>query len=198
MEETTMKKSITLKRNARLGRVRRAVQGGFTLLEVIVVLGILVLIAGISSYFLFDQDGTKGQALFTEVSQVRKAADRAKFDANCFPLKLQALVDKTLGTTSTCGIDISTTLKSPYMQPASWDANGNLQMPSVSSTSVMSVTSVTVSGKTSYYLSVSDVPDKIGQAFVTSCNRGATGTTPCAQGTVTGGKGPVTLLIQAG
>lgn len=192
------KQLARLMKTGQIRSMRQAQQQGFTLIEVIVVLVILVLIAGAGAYFYFDQDGVKGQALFTEVAQVKKAAERAKFDANCYPLLLEALVDKTKGTTSTCGIDISATLKSPYLQSASFDAASAMKMPSVSSTSVMTVTSVTASGKTSYYLSISDVPDKIGQSYTSACNRGATGTTPCAQGTVTGGKGPVTMLLQAG
>lgn len=176
----------------------RGQQSGFTLLEMLVVIGLAALIAGIAAYFFFESDGVKGQALYTEVAQVKKAQDRAKFDANCFPLLMEALVDKTKGTTSTCGVDVSSALKSPYLASANFDAASALKMPDVSTTSVMTVTSATASGKTDYFLSVSDVPDKIGQSFVTTCNRGATGTTPCAQGTVTGGKGPVTLLLQKG
>lgn len=195
-----MKTHVIATETNRLPRMARArsQQSGFTLLEMLVVMGLAALIAGVAAYFYFESDGVKGQALYTEVAQVKKAQDRAKFDANCFPLLMEALVDKTKGTTSTCGVDISAALKSPYLASANFDAASALKMPNVSTTSVMTVTSVTASGKTDYFLSVSDVPDKIGQSFVSTCNRGATGSTPCAQGTVTGGKGPVTLLLQKG
>ncbi len=195
-----MKTHVIAPETNRLPRMARArsQQSGFTLLEMLVVMGLAALIAGVAAYFYFESDGVKGQALYTEVAQVKKAQDRAKFDANCFPLLMEALVDKTKGTTSTCGVDISAALKSPYLASANFDAASALKMPNVSTTSVMTVTSVTASGKTDYFLSVSDVPDKIGQSFVSTCNRGATGSTPCAQGTVTGGKGPVTLLLQKG
>lgn len=75
-----------------------------------------------------EAEGTVGLALHEEISGIAAAMQRARLDANCFPLRLDALVDAAKGHETSCGIDARSTLRTPYLSGAEFDARGAIRV----------------------------------------------------------------------
>lgn len=86
----------------------------------------VVLFAGCAAWYLHQPTAAQGVAIQREVSQVIDAMRRAKLDANCFPVRLDALVEAKHGQLSDCGNDLRERLRGPYLQAVTFDDAGAL------------------------------------------------------------------------
>ena len=90
-------------------------QQGFTLLELVIVLALISVLAGLS---IFAYDGSRGQgiALYSTLTQYGDALKRMRVDTQCYPTNTAALFDRRQAGTSYCGSDLQQNWKGPYTQ----------------------------------------------------------------------------------
>jgi general secretion pathway protein G len=109
-----MRRQISRKRNS-----RRASRAGFTLIEVLLVLIILVIIGSLAvNVFTGTQDRASVNAAKSNVSLVRGAIDRYRLDMNKYPTKLEDLWTKPSDTA------VADKWGGPYMEPLKPDPWG--------------------------------------------------------------------------
>jgi general secretion pathway protein G len=110
-------------RHSQLSRqraARRSRRGGFTLIEVLLVLIILVIIGSLAAnVFVGTQDRASINAAKSNVSLIRGAMDRYRLDFNKYPAKLTDLWEKPSDTTA------ADKWSGPYMEPLKKDPWGN-------------------------------------------------------------------------
>ena len=74
-------------------RFARARRSGFTLLELLLVMAILVILASLSTVAVLNmQSSTQSKAAFTEISTLKNACINFKLSTLAFPKKLEDLV----------------------------------------------------------------------------------------------------------
>ena len=98
---------------------RRYADGGFTLIEVLLVLIILVIIGSLAAnVFTGTQDKASMNAAKSNVSLVRGAIDRYRLDFNKYPAKLADLWERPSDSTA------AEKWSGPYMEPLKADPWG--------------------------------------------------------------------------
>ncbi|AOU97752.1 hypothetical protein BI364_07065 [Acidihalobacter yilgarnensis] len=175
-------------------------QGGFTLIEILIALGVLaVIVAGVVSYLNLSK--SKGQVLYNTMASIASAADRFDLDTSCYPFQTDLLFDKTAvagNTANSCGADVSSTWNGPYMQTKSVDANGNVEFTQIGPQVTISIVpgSFLPNGSNvQYAVQANSVPQKIAAQAFKACSGGAATTTSgsntvagnCYLGTASGG-----------
>jgi general secretion pathway protein G len=99
---------------------RRSTRPGFTLIEVLLVLIILVIIGSLAAnVFTGTQDRASINAAKANTNLVRTAIDRYRLDFNKYPAKLADLWEKPTDTTA------ADKWSGPYMEPLKTDPWGN-------------------------------------------------------------------------
>lgn len=165
--------------------VYRRRQGGFTLIEIMVVLVLIAVLASLS-IFAFRGDRSKGTVLYSKVQQYGTAMARLQMDASCYPTRTGALINQAAAQNSACGLDLRPNWRGPYAKAEGLDANQDILMPEVSPTAVMTighnVADTNANGlNNEWYLRVSNVPNDIAAEAVDICNKGAANG-PCVAG----------------
>lgn len=154
-------------------------QGGFTLVELLIVVAILGVIAGISM-LSFSGDKSKATELYAKLEQFSSAMARVKMDVSCFPLVTGVLVQQSLATAanSSCGVDMQANWRGPYVKGFPLNATNNILMSEVGDNAALTVargSNINGSGNTrQWYLAVSGVPTSIADQFMVLCNKGYT------------------------
>lgn len=100
-------------------RTSRASECGFSLIEILVALGVLTILGSVS-VFAFNSDSSRAQSLYAEATEIGHAADRFALDTSCYPYDTEMLFSKTVGTTDTnnsCGLAVGSAWDGPYMKP---------------------------------------------------------------------------------
>lgn len=138
-----------------IGKASRA-RGAFSIGHVVAVALALVCFAGAAAWFLHRPAGVQAVAIQQEVEYVIAAMHRAKLDSNCFPSRLDALVDASRGSTSTCGSDLAGRLRGPYLQRALFDDAGSLLLRTAPGPARLQV--ARIEGATEVELLLSGVP----------------------------------------
>lgn len=97
-------------------------QQGFTLLELVIVLALISVLAGLS---IFAYDGSRGQgiALYSTLTQYGDALKRMRVDTQCYPDHTAALFNRQFANTSYCGVDLRQNWKGPYVQAQNHSTN---------------------------------------------------------------------------
>lgn len=178
---------------------RPSAQGGFTLIELAITIGIIVLLAGAFIAY-YNPAGSKGKTLYTMMEQTAGAADLFRSDVSCYPLKTGTLLEdpgKTNTNTSWCGnLSVGKNWKGPYVKSIPVENNA-LQLTNVSPDITLHIAKCvgakcTMDGPTGtavkvntngigkggpmkasnvYWMIVADnVPAEIAVAAVTACN----------------------------
>jgi prepilin-type N-terminal cleavage/methylation domain-containing protein len=115
-------------------------QQGFTLLELVIVLALISVLAGLS---IFAYDGSRGQgiALYSTLTQYGDALKRMRVDTQCYPENTAALFDRRQAGTSYCGSDLRQNWKGPYTQAAQNGDNqaGHIDLMQYTPTSYLSL-----------------------------------------------------------
>lgn len=176
-------------------------QGGFTLVEIMVVIGILAILSAIVMSTA-STDSSKATALFSSMQTTSDSLERMKMDTGCYPTSMQVLWTKANATSSNmyCGQDSTTTWDGPYLKPMPFSStNLAIQMMSVAP-SAMYTFSRETGGNNGYYyfLHATNLPTGIVQLALQKCNgsnatsatfstgkcRGTTSTSSTASGTL--------------
>ena len=174
------------------GRYRSSQQGGFTLIEIIVALAIIVTL-GTVLFFHFNMSKSKGEALLVAMQGASSAATRFNTDTSCMPTNTGELFNRNLvGTNNYCGIDVSSSWNGPYMADRPLDANNNVLLTSIApatSLKIVEGTFLNDGNTTQYAVEANNVPNAIAdqayqacggaqsQCVVASANSAGTGTT---------------------
>lgn len=90
-------------------------QQGFTLLELVIVLALISMLAGLS-ILAYDGSRGKGIALYSKLTQYGDAFKRMRVDTQCYPKNSAALFDSSTAGESYCGIDLQQNWKGPYTE----------------------------------------------------------------------------------
>lgn len=132
-----MKKGNLVKNYKSIKHLR---QQGFTLLELVIVLALISVLAGLS---IFAYDGSRGQgiALYSTLTQYGDALKRMRVDTQCYPENTAALFNRSQATDSYCGIDLQQNWKGPYTQAQQFGTNstGNVDLQQYTPDSFMSI-----------------------------------------------------------
>lgn len=153
-------------------RYHRSQQGGFTLIEIIVALAIIVIL-GTVLLFHFNMSKAKGQALVTAMQGVGSAATRFNADTSCMPTNTGELFNSTLaGTNNYCGIDVANSWNGPYMEDRPLDANNNVLLTSIGPATSLKIVEgafLADGNTTQYAVEANNVPNAIADQAYKAC-----------------------------
>lgn len=173
-----------VKKNEEVKKQKNIFQKGFTLIELIIVLVILGLLAGVVTS-QFNPDSAKAKVLLTNSKQITDSLLRLKADIGCFPKELQGLFrnDTNSSVTSTPEAFFCATAqqknqwKGPYSSALPQGVNtagavvqNTLSMDSAAAGANMEIFHTLDSSKYHFwYLRIMNLPDSIAQEYMTAC-----------------------------
>lgn len=170
------------RRNFGFGSFKSAKQAGFTIIELMVGIGILLAFSSIL-IFNFSGDRTKTALIMESARQYGDALLRYKSDNGVTPLAMDSLLLKGSNTAADTveNIAATTTWRGPYVNGFSANAAGNVKLDAIAAGVVMSISAVPSAnlptGLTSGTQFVfSSLPDAVVRETVATCN----GTDPTA------------------
>lgn len=155
-----------------------AAQSGFTLAEVLVVLVVLALLAGVG-ISIFSGDRSKATVLYTTMTEASSAMSRLKADVSCYPAQTGTLMSKGAGFTEAgdmlCGIDVSNQWRGPYVKPFELDGSNNILINNIVPNATLSIeqNDVDTNGNGStreWVIRANGVPEDIIAEAVKQCN----------------------------
>lgn len=120
-----MKKGKIMNNYKNLKQLR---QQGFTLLELVIVLALISVLAGLS---IFAYDGSRGQgiALYSTLTQYGDGLKRMRVDTQCYPQNTAALFDRSQSDLNYCGLStLAQNWKGPYTESAQNGGNEDGQI----------------------------------------------------------------------
>ncbi|MBD8051081.1 prepilin-type N-terminal cleavage/methylation domain-containing protein [Limnohabitans radicicola] len=151
-------------------------QRGMTLIEIMVVIAVLGILAGV---FMANYSGDKSKAtrLLTNMKTLSDATNRAKMDMGGIPNRLSVLWNRTDATAGNMfnGIAATTSWSGPYMERQPVDASNNIQEQAISDATTITIAreaaSATNGGNFTwvYYLRATNVPNAIITEYIKSC-----------------------------
>jgi prepilin-type N-terminal cleavage/methylation domain-containing protein len=145
-------------------------QGGFTLLEMMVVVAIIGLLAALVVPKI-SLSKSKGALLFSTMTDYGKALANFKNDTSCYPTKLAALYDKTQADSSFCGTDLRDTWKEPYIPKTTFDSSGNIMIPQIAGVgAIVTIVTEANSTGTAWVLRATGIPSDILSQALVACN----------------------------
>lgn len=171
---------------------QRMKQAGFTLVELLVVLALIVLL---SSLYIFNDDSSKskGKVMYSSMVEYSNAMVRAKTDVACHFNRVDALWLQASASTSSCGLDLRPQWQGPYTRPANVDATGNVVLANLGPTLTLSIRSAAGGSGTQWFVRASNVPNEFIQHALVACNGSATATGKCVGATGAAGLGTFDL-----
>jgi prepilin-type N-terminal cleavage/methylation domain-containing protein len=173
-------------------RRTRAQQGGFTLIEIVIAVGILAILIAMA-WPKEDPDKAKAVAMIQAMDTIGQGAVRLRIDAGCYPLRPDALYVKASAATSSCGLDLQPQWRGPYMSTGTTDATGNIMGPNIASTMTYGLSSAAGGAGTQYFVHAANVPNTVIKRALEQCNGSQTATAPVKCTATQGGTGTGTL-----
>lgn len=98
--------------------MNKRTQSGFSLIEVLVGLGIVVLLA-VALQSVVDRSRSKAQSLLEQIQTLSNASERFKADTGCYPIQVTILFDETrasFASNNSCAKGIQNTWNGPYLE----------------------------------------------------------------------------------
>jgi len=152
---------------------KRALQAGFTLIEILVALSILSVLALLASNS-FDGSRTKAQVMISVAKQIGDANIQLKIDTGCFVNNPSALFDTAAAqvpANNACGRTFGNTWARPYLSQYPTSAAGNLRVDKISAEVEISLPAhVVIDGMKKYFVRFDNVPKDIIKQALIECN----------------------------
>lgn len=153
-------------------------QSGFTLIELIIVVGIIAILAGLS-IFAYNGDKAKATELYSKMTQYGSAMTRMKLDTACLPTKTGALYDQSLADESFCNKDLRANWRGPYIKAGQLHSdNQNLSLTEFAPGAYLSISledNINNNGNSRQWtLTAHDIPEDIAAVAMEICNKGYT------------------------
>lgn len=156
---------------------KKSKSGGFTLIEMLVVLAILSMLAMLASN-AFDGSRSKAQVMLTLGKQVGDANIQLKTDTGCYVNTPKALFDDAtaqVAANNYCNRPFGKTWTRPYLGQYTVDATNNLVIDKIGAGVTVSFGKVAGGLGQRYYVRFSNVPmDVVKQALIECNNDDAT------------------------
>ena len=175
---------IQNKLNKRLNQLKaKQAEQGFTLMELVIVIGIIAMLAGLS---ILAYDGSRGQgvALYSKLTQYGDALKRMKFDTQCYPTKTGALFNRSMADDSHCGVDLTTNWKGPYAQSTQTNSDDNISLAEYTDSAALILPvpagssgtgDINGSGnRTQWTVIANNIPAEVVNVVMEECNNGFT------------------------
>lgn len=136
-----MKKGKVMKNYKNLSNLKQLRQQGFTLLELVIVLALISVLAGLS---IFAYDGSRGQgiALYSTLTQYGDGLKRMRVDTQCYPQQTAALFNREEAEENYCGLSsLEQNWNGPYTEAQQFGTNstGNIDLQQFTPTSYLSI-----------------------------------------------------------
>ncbi len=151
-------------------------QSGFTLIELVVVVGLLIGLAALSGIFSFSGDKAKSATLLQSGRMYSDALLRLRQDTGITPRHANSLYLKgsNLAANNFEGVDATTTWRGPYVNGFPADANGDVRIDNLGAGAVMKIEQVTAGlptgMSTGYALVFEGMSDELVREAVSNCN----------------------------
>jgi general secretion pathway protein G len=111
-------------RSARGRATRAAARSAFTLLEILVVVAIIVVLAGVGGMYLLPRvDEAKEKTAISQIKMLTEAANAYKLNNGDFPASLDALAQQQPG--GGAPLVQADALRDPFGQPYGYDPSGS-------------------------------------------------------------------------
>ncbi len=153
--------------------LKKSVQRGFTLIEILVALAILSVLALLASN-AFDGSRSKAQSMIALGKQVGDANIQLKIDTGCFVNNPSAMFDPTAAQVTTnnfCGRTFGNTWARPYLAQYPTDNTGRLVVDKISAGVTIELPPHIVSGgMKKYFVRFDNVPKDIIKQALIECN----------------------------
>lgn len=157
-------------------------EGGFSLVEMAVVLGIIIVLTVIYM-FAYNPDKSNGKLLFTTMTKVGSSLVAMKQDTSCYPSTTNALFVRTAAASSQCGIDMTSQWQGPYYPSNSVDGAGNMTLPKISPAVTLTIgqgNNINGTGNTvQWFVQANNVPNEMIRYAVEACNGSNTSNGKC-------------------
>lgn len=178
-----MKKGKIMNNYKNLKQLR---QQGFTLLELVIVLALISVLAGLS---IFAYDGSRGQgiALYSTLTQYGDGLKRMRVDTQCYPQNTAALFDRSQAGDNYCGLTtLEQNWKGPYTQSSQNGENstGNVDLQQFGDDAFLSIpdregalSGIDINGSGNRFqwaVVANNIPADIINVVMDECNSGYT------------------------
>lgn len=148
-------------------------QGGFSLVEILVALVLLVAATALTLY-AFNGNKSKGQILYAAMGSTADAMERFNTDTSCYPTTTGALFEKALAANTLCGVSAVSSWQGPYLKAEPLDANNNILAQAIGPTTAMTLVvdnNINGDGNTTQYaIKATNVPNEIAAQAYTACS----------------------------
>lgn len=160
---------------------KKVSQSGFSLIELLVVV-VIIGIVGSTILSNMSTDKTKVTVMLDNMNTFRTGLARFNNDAGCYPVKIQALFDKTKATgtatdTGFCTSDVSAAIPEAYIDATEYNSTTNaIKMPKVGAN--VEVSTGYDSTNKIWYMKGAGLATNLLDLAVTSCNGQDVSATP--------------------
>lgn len=158
-------------------RKRKAKQNGFTLIELIIVLSVIVVLATFVAS-KFSGDSSKAVKLFADMKTLSDSVQRSVVDLGGVPSKLSVLWNRADATSSNMfnGITATNSWNGPYIERQPTDSNNAITETSIADSTTIAIAREAANLSTNggnytwvYYLRASNVPNTIIIEAIKKC-----------------------------
>jgi prepilin-type N-terminal cleavage/methylation domain-containing protein len=175
--------------------ITRAAQKGFSAIELIIVLAVLSVLAGLYVWN-YDPNNAKSTALLSLAEDYANAMKRAKADMSCYPNKMAALFVQAQANTSFCGTDLTTQWKGRYSTVQPTNAAGDILIANLGVGASITIVQAVDALGTHWLISANNVANDIINKAAASCNGGAGVVGRCVATPGAGGAGTGTFTLE--
>ena len=159
--------------NATNNRNPRTRSAGFTLTEMLVVLSLIAVLAGLS-ILAYKGAHSKAVVLYSKLTQYGDALIRMQLDMSCYPSNTSALLIKADASDSFCGDIPTDSWHGPYAKADAVDDNNNIKLLDVGAGVILTIEhdneTNDKTGLKPWYIKAEHVPLDIVGETMSICN----------------------------